>query len=96
MHGCQLFDVLLHRFYNCVLRLTLLHLLLQGKEFIADHKEAQSATLGANVATVNEELQGIIASLHTGALLLLLLLLLLVVLCIRQTNYDKLHLTLPF
>lgn len=40
--------------------------LAQGKEFIADHKEAQSTTLAANVASVNEELHGIIDSLHAG------------------------------
>jgi hypothetical protein len=39
---------------------------LQGKEFIADNKEAQSTTLAANVASVNEELRGIIGSLHAG------------------------------
>ena len=38
----------------------------QGKEFIADNKETQSQTLAANVANVNEELQGMIDSLHTG------------------------------
>jgi hypothetical protein len=41
---------------------------LQGKEFIADNKEAQSTTLAANMASVNEELRGIIDSLHTGEL----------------------------
>jgi hypothetical protein len=44
---------------------------LQGKEFIADNKEAQSTTLAANVSSVNEELRGIIDSLHTGELVLL-------------------------
>lgn len=40
--------------------------LLQGLEFMADNKEEQSRTLQSNVASVNEELQGIVASLHTG------------------------------
>jgi hypothetical protein len=40
---------------------------LQGLEFIADNKEEQSRTLLGNVASVNDELQGNIASLHTGA-----------------------------
>jgi hypothetical protein len=39
---------------------------LQGLGFIADNKEEQSRTLMANVASVNEELEGIVASLHTG------------------------------
>jgi hypothetical protein len=43
--------------------------MLQGLEFIADNKEEQSRTLLGNVASVNEELQGLAASLHTGALL---------------------------
>lgn len=38
----------------------------QGLEFIADNKEEQSRTLLANVAAVNDELQGIVSSLHTG------------------------------
>lgn len=41
-------------------------LCLQGKEFIADNKESQSTTLAANVSSVNEELRGIIDSLHAG------------------------------
>lgn len=44
---------------------------LQGLEFIADNKEEQSRTLLGNVASVNEELQGISASLHTGAMLVM-------------------------
>jgi hypothetical protein len=39
---------------------------VQGLAFIADNKEEQSRTLMANVASVNEELEGIVASLHTG------------------------------
>eukprot|EP00879_Flechtneria_rotunda_P022627 GHRR01023894.1.p1 GENE.GHRR01023894.1~~GHRR01023894.1.p1 ORF type:complete len:968 (+),score=348.72 GHRR01023894.1:492-3395(+) len=39
--------------------------LTEGKEFIADHKEEELTTLNANVTALNEELQGIIASLHT-------------------------------
>ena len=39
---------------------------VQGLEFIADNKEQQSGTLLANVASVNDELQGLVASLHTG------------------------------
>jgi hypothetical protein len=46
---------------------------LQGLEFIADNKEEQSRTLLGNVASVNDELQGIVASLHTGEVLLPLL-----------------------
>lgn len=42
--------------------------LLQGLEFIADNKEEQCKTLLANVASVNEELQALMASLHTGVL----------------------------
>lgn len=41
----------------------------QGLEFIADNKEEQSKTLLANVAAVNDELQGIVSSLHTGRLM---------------------------
>lgn len=44
---------------------------MQSLEFIADNKEEQSRTLLGNVASVNEELQGISASLHTGALLVM-------------------------
>eukprot|EP00882_Tetradesmus_deserticola_P029870 GHRQ01033497.1.p1 GENE.GHRQ01033497.1~~GHRQ01033497.1.p1 ORF type:complete len:381 (+),score=198.64 GHRQ01033497.1:102-1244(+) len=40
--------------------------LTEGKEFIADNKESQSTTLTANVSSVNEELRGVIDSLHTG------------------------------
>jgi hypothetical protein len=40
---------------------------VQGLEFIADNKEEQSRTLLGNVASINDELQGLVASLHTGA-----------------------------
>lgn len=46
----------------------LLLVVLQGKEFIADNKEAQAQTLATSVSAVNEDLQGVIDSLHTGAL----------------------------
>lgn len=41
--------------------------LVAGKEFIADHKPAQTAVLDANIKTVHDELLSLLGSLHEGS-----------------------------
>ena len=40
--------------------------LVAGKEFIADHKPAQTEVLDANIKTVHDELLSLLGSLHEG------------------------------